>query len=904
MSASHPIQAAFIRSDSPAIWLQYLGEWGMRPSGLESYIVPQSIQSRKPIGLFVIFNEEVSFDYAAIVHPYRMEGKGLYIPIEARVFPPLLPDEWAKVLLHDRQFFHPTIGLVGFSLQDKVNLGHLLVLPEPRQQSWDIAQAGKPKRPSLIAISVDRLPIQDFIDELKKDIDPLPLDEIPRDPSKKTSSLQEEIDQLKRFMLKQFLKATQKDKDRKGKPQANESSKSDGMGHYPNSGTGGGLLSGLWGKAEQWLGDRLADLEKRREREIERLLKLFDEDPDQALRYSIPLGGPYQSRGAAPPTDRLGRRDTDFNLGGLGGGRKADFWHLDKYYASLRERYQKAAKEQLEQGDYRKAAYIYAQLLGDFHSAASALEQGKYYREAAILYKDHLKQLPQAAKCLEKGGLLLEAISLYKELGKNEKVGDLYTQLDQDEQASIAYERAVSQYLVLDNYLEASRIYEEKLDVPTALETLLLKGWKSSKQAEDCLGKYFAMQRERSEVDLSEVIQSVYQTSVPASKKTPFLHVLIRLKRKTPEVQACSREIAYEIISENAVKGKLEDLSYLKHFVEEDALLSKDTSKYLFQHKKQPGRYGGHATEFELDVRVAWEKSIDYRNQLLVFGRREKRLVIARVNWRGKISYYSSDVPLFDDTTFHFLEPIRLDEKLIIFTRQNRSIKPIVLPKNSYFFHSIEINFLDWLPATAVGLSWAKSNRIAVLTHDNGLQLKEYDLSGAIQSTIDCHQDDQALVLRAQGELQPMYFRDRRFYAKLGGYLLRISQQGALEIHLANAPIASFQFSPPATAKRLVYVANQRVTYMRPTIKAIDEDKMVLRNSVKNVKHLAFLVGRKVVISDTDRGEVYDLKYHQVLKRYKTNKPIIGISSWGSRRTFAVIEAGGFIKIYDIPLNP
>lgn len=895
------MQAAFIRSDSPAIWLQCLGEWGVRLSTLEAYLVPQSIQSRKPVGLFVVFKTEVSFEYSAGVFPYQMEGNGLYIPLEAKVFPPLLAEEWAKVLLHDRQFFHPTIGLVGFSLQDQVDFSQLLVLPEFRQQSWDIAQAGKRRRPLLRAISVDRPPIQDFIDELKKDIDPLPLDEIPKDPDEKPSFLQEEIDQLKRFMLKQLLKA--KEKDGNDKPQEDRSSSSDRMGRHPNSGTGGGLLGGLWGKAEQWLGDRLADLEKRREREIERLLKLFDEDPNQALRYSIPLGGPYQNRGAAPPTDRLGRRNTDFNLGGLGGGRKADFWQLDKYYASLRERYQKAAKERLEQGDYRKAAYIYAQLLGDFHSAASALEQGKYYREGAILYKDHLKQVPKAAKCLEKGGLLLEAIPLYKELGKNEKVGDLYTQLEQEEQASMAYERAVSKYLELDNYLEASRIYEEKLDAPAALEALLLEGWKSSKQAEDCLGKYFAAKQKESEDDLSEVIQSVYQKSVPASKKSSFLHVLIRLKRKTPEVQACSREIAYEIISENTVKGKLEDLSYLKHFVEEDVLLGKDTSKYLFQHKKRPGRYGDHTTELKLDERVSWESSIDYRNQLLVFGRRDKRLVIARVNWKAKVSYYSSDIPLPDDITFHFLEPNKHEEKLILFTRQNHSINPIVLPRNSYFFHSIEINFLDWLPATAIGVSWINSNRIAVLTHDNGLQLKEYDLSGAIQSTIDCHQNDQALVLRAEGGLQPMYFRDKCFYAKLGGYLLRISLQGALEIHLANAPITSFRFSPPATAKRLIYVADRRVTYLRPAFKAIDEYKMMLRNNVRNVKNVVFLMGRKALILDTDSGEVYDLKYHQVLERYSSNKPIIGVSAWGSRRMFALIEADGFIKIYDIPLN-
>lgn len=898
------MRAVFIRSHSSAIWLQWLGALGIPLSELECYVVPQSIQTRTPAGLFVIFNDELSVEYATTVFAYRLIGDRLYIPIDAKVSPPILPEEWDNILLYDRQFFHPTIGLVGFSLQDKVDFSDLLVLPEPSQRVWNLAQKGRSQRPPLRAISIDTPPIQDFIKELKKEIAPLPLDEIPKHPTEKQSSLQEEIDQLKRFMLKQFLKATEKGKEDKDKPSSAGQSTSDRMDRYANSGEGGGLLSGLWGKAEQWLGDRLADLEKRREREIERLLKLFEDDPDQALRYSIPLGGPYHSRGAAPPTGRLGRRNTDFNLEGLGGGRKADFWQLDKYYASLRESYQKAAKEQLKQGDYRKAAYIYAQLLGDYHSAASALEQGKYYREAAILYKDHLKQVPKAAKCLEEGGLLLEAITLYKELGKNEKVGDLYAQIDQEEPAALAYERAIHQYLQLDNYLEASRIYEEKLEAPQQLEALLLEGWKNSKQAEECLVKYFEIKSERGDLEVGEIMQEVYQEFVPSGKKTAFLHVLLRLESKTPATKAHSRDIAYEIISENAVKGKWADLSYLKHFIENDPLLSKDTSKFLFHNKKEPGRYDAHATEMKLDDRVAWETTISYRNQLLVFGRREGRLVVARVNWKGRISYYSSDTPLPENTTFHFLEPIKHTEQLIVFTKQNQDIGPIVLPKNSYFFHSIEIRFINWLPDTSIGVSWTKPNEITVLTHEDGLQLRAYDLNGAIQSTIDCHQNGQPLVLLAKGELMPMYFRDKYFYAKLDGYLMRISITGALEIHLVKTPIEILCLSPPTTAKRLIYVTDKRITYLRPTINALDEGKMMLRSQVKEVGQLRFLVGRKLLISGNYSGEIYDLKYHQVIKRYSSNTPIIGVSAWASRRSFAVIEANGIIKIYDIPLNP
>ena len=164
---------------------------------------------------------------------------------------------------------------------------------------------------------------------------------------------------------------------------------------------------GLFQRLESWLGGRIDNLEQKRQNEIERLLKLFGENLEEALKYAIPLGGPYQDRGAAPPSARLGARATDFNLRGLGGGGRADVWNLDAYRDNLGLQYRQAATREIEAGRFKKAAYIYAHLLADFHSAALTLEQGGFYREAAALYQDHLNNRLAAAKCLENGGLLI-----------------------------------------------------------------------------------------------------------------------------------------------------------------------------------------------------------------------------------------------------------------------------------------------------------------------------------------------------------------------------------------------------------------------------------------------------------------------------------------------------------------
>ena len=176
-------------------------------------------------------------------------------------------------------------------------------------------------------------------------------------------------------------------------------------------------------------------------------MNLLQNDPDQGLRFALPCGE-GKHRGIARPSGTLPSHNVNFDLRRLGGGGAGDPWELPgDLYAQLRAKYMELAGREMRLGRYRRAAYIYAHLLGDFTNAAAALMAGKHWREAAVLYRDRLKRPEAAAKCLEQGGLWAEAIEFYEQLGDFEKVGDLYAQLEQPEEAEKAWRRAVEKHL-------------------------------------------------------------------------------------------------------------------------------------------------------------------------------------------------------------------------------------------------------------------------------------------------------------------------------------------------------------------------------------------------------------------------------------------------------------------------
>ena len=289
----------------------------------------------------------------------------------------------------------------------------------------------------------------------------------------------------------------------------------------------------MFGRLGNWMSQQLKDLENKRKKELDRLMDMFETNMDEALKYAIPLDGDYLNRGTAPPSDRLNRRSTNFDLGGLGGGGRVDGWNVDNHYYELRRKYLAAAKKAEKDGDFQKAAYVYAHLLGDFRAAAQALEKGKFFREAAALYKEHLKDKQAAAECLERGGLLLEAIELFDELEKYEKVGDLYLRLEQRENAETYFEICIENAMKRKSYLDASRLWEDKMKRQDKAMETLLEGWESnSGLANACLSRYFKLVESDEEMDLGESLRNVYNNKTSYVKRSSFFEILCQINNQ------------------------------------------------------------------------------------------------------------------------------------------------------------------------------------------------------------------------------------------------------------------------------------------------------------------------------------------------------------------------------------
>ncbi len=554
-----PIRAAFLRGDDPQQWLSTIQSWGIPPNDLEAYAVPQSKSDLRVAGLLLIHRNGHFPAQLDLQEAYRCIGQALLIPQYASIQPQVAEEEWKNLLFYDWHFFHPGLGMVGFQHSDRVNLADLLTYPAALEQDWSLAKTAPLSAPSLRQISVLQPKVEDIFTQVQgvgdKDLKDLgknkPSSEDHKDPR---ITLLNSLDKL--------------------------------LSQRPNlpAGETQGWLGKMLDRLQVSILKKLADLQKQRESEIDRLLKLYQDDPEEALRYSIPLDSPYEGRGIAPPSGLLGRNNSpDFNLGGLNTGGPRDNWELDSQrQVALRQHYLQLANQKIAEGDYRKAAYIHAHLLGDFHTAANVLEQGKHFYEAAILYRDHLKDKQQAAQCFEKGGLYSEAIDLYLELGQKEKAGDLYTQIDQWTEAEKLYQNCAEEALKTSNHLEAARIYDQKLKDQNEAKASLLKGWHDKLNPTACLNRYFDFFQQANNAEFDAEVQRIYQTEYQPKQRNAFMEVLKEIgKNKQRKADLPNtREIVYQIVSDELKTDNLSHIGMLETFVLRDRLLGGDVSRY------------------------------------------------------------------------------------------------------------------------------------------------------------------------------------------------------------------------------------------------------------------------------------------------------------------------------------
>lgn len=900
-----PACAAFLRGSDAGAWLQELGRWSITVADVVCYVVPESVRSRRPAGLLVVRRSGPV--PAGCLEPYGMVAGRLLVPVAAELWPATTPEELAAALLWPRQLLHPGIGLVGFSEEDEISLETLLVLPPAHATAWDRAQPGLPEPPRLRAVRVLQPPADELLNQLRDTIGTQPLSDIPK-PDATTTPTQRLLDTLGREALKVGLGLTQGLAGALGGLGAGLGAALGGVGTGGSGGPSGGPTGpGVLEKLQNWLQHNLDGLDQKRQNEVERLLRMFGEDLEQALRYAIPLGAAYLNRGMAPPSAYLGPRSTRFDLNGLGGGGRVDSWDVGQYEQQLRQQYRRAAEQAREAGRYEQAAYIYAHLLVDYFQAAKVLEQGRYFREAAALYRDHLNNLAGAAECLERGGLLLEAAELRAELQHHEKAGDLYQQLQQPETAAVHYERAAATFLEAHNHPEAARLLHRKLASPVRAQEVLLTGWQQNRQPETCLQQYLAVAATRPEVELSTEIRRLYRQYTQPAQHGAFLQVLVQVQQAAPEVQPVARELAYHIISTEAQAGQPQHLTLLHHFQPTDRLLATDATRYLATARARaaaPAPTRPPAPE-HLDPRVSWYQAVAHRNQFLALGRRDKRLHLARGNWYGHVEYFSWPDELPADVRPQLLLDAFHSTNVVLHGHDGLATQ--YLTKNKHFDEALLV-VCPRLPASAQGLALLPNDELVVFVPETGGLLRQhFSIHGSPKTQVFCAEKSEENFGDYPDSFQQFFLRQQQYHGAVGTTMVSIDQHNEAHVGCLEHEAQRFHVSPYHAAPKRVCI-DAGTCAVCVSAQAADVQDIYYLNQQNNpqavyAEVLAFVGTGQLAVAGDKLALLYEgtAVEEAPLAIYSTEMPIVAILPTNNRRQFALLEANGRLIRCDIP---
>lgn len=506
-------------------------------------------------GCLVVSQEDVSPENVGGYQLCQQVLPTLFIPEKSRLVPRLTPQEKSRLFSDAVHIFHPEIGLA--NLGEPIQFEILIKAPTERDSLRRTPEPSTfiPRDISLYqVISVAKEDVLSQLEEVVgvSDVSDQPLDFVEKIRLKLYEMLLSEeggsqLDLRKMSLIKEIEK----------------------------------FLGTEGGDGKNWsvrMQKDFEDLAARNNKEIDKLLDMLKKNPEEGLKYAVPLDSEGLSRG-----DNFGRGS--FTLGkiwnsltltsqthGMGnGGSSIDASHFQK----LSEQYQKMAKDLIAKGEYEKAAFVYLKLLKQHWNAAQTLEEGHLYAQAASIYLEYCKNKEKAAECLEKGNMIKEAIPLYQDLKKYEKVGDLYLQLKEESEAMKAYAAAKDLHLEKERYIEASTILHNKMGAPTEARGVLLNGWQRI-QNSDCLRLYF--QYAENEEVLRQSIGQVRDDLSPYHCRA-FLKVLRKESKRNPNLKKYVLQTAYSVIAEHAKHDK-RIVGMLRTFIPEDADLQNDISRF------------------------------------------------------------------------------------------------------------------------------------------------------------------------------------------------------------------------------------------------------------------------------------------------------------------------------------
>lgn len=640
-----PAAAWLIDGATSAEWLAALLAAELPLAAAKLRIVPTGALDPTPCAVLV--TDTAASPHAADslpksprLHAYGLAHRRLYLPVEATWEPCVAGTELEALLDDDDAVYvwHPRAGLLRYGAKAVLRVSDLLAAPAPRAERWDRAVPGIALTSKLASLEPEVTPTaQQVLDGGRGDI------------------------------------ATQRPQAELMPPSPKEapSGPMAGMGRAVEQGLAGGLM---WlaqkmlhgGKEPNWINalekwaqsklQRISEsLEAARNRELHRLMNLLQNDPDEGLKFALPMGG-GESRGIAPPSSTLGPRNVDFRLGNLGGGGPTDTWNMPwEMQRKLLERYRELAAREIQLGRHRRAAYIFAELLNDVQTAANTLEDGRHYREAAALYEEKLKRPLDAARCLRRGGLRTEAIAIFDRLEEHEIVGDLYAELERTDEAHAAWRRAVNVKLGAGDGLGAAELLERKLNDIDGAYAILTDAWPHTKQASLCLTTAFGLLARHERHDQAAALVAALPELRATSWSPPTLVEVLgaqALEYPSDVVRERAAEQVRVVASQRLTSPTVDHEESVRlarvvgGLVPRDKLLARDGQRYIDLRRKaktKPNTVPVAKTEaihllreLKLPSFAEWQTAVATDEAIFAAGFRERELVVVGTDWNGR----------------------------------------------------------------------------------------------------------------------------------------------------------------------------------------------------------------------------------------------------------------------------
>lgn len=563
-----PVQAGYLPGTDTSAWLV---EMARHPQA-RCFIVPSTIEEANAGGLLLITVGHPPSAFSPRVVPCAIAFDRIVVPSDMTLTPALTQDEITHWLVFPWYFFHPVLGLIAYEDSDAIKPEALIVPPLSRMVSWLHAQPGRPPAPRLTRIEL-LLPANDHgmlgtfggeigsrsPEDLTKNAPPI---------ERLRALISKGVRKIALPLLGTLGAATRQ----LGARVANR-----GTTKAPHARQGPIDRLGAWSAAQ------MEKLLQHREHELARLLQLLQKNPDEGLRYAIPLAQAGDAdRGQAPPSWDLHARDPRFPA--ARGRGPVDAWTINpKTQWQLQQQYRQLANRELAVPRFDRAAYIFAHLLGDWRAAAGALARGGWHQEAARIYLDRLKNTSLAAQCLEEGGLLPDAVVLYGQLGQHEKCGDLLRLLGREPEAVTAYREALK---ASSDRLHDARLLFTKLNQPDLALRVLASGYPHSPQARLCLERHFEYldQLHATEACLA-LAQSLENPSHRLADPTEMTEALgtIHRNQRDPDVRRRLEIVAMRLIGETIAAGTAKAgplLSTLPQFASSDRLFKRDCQRF------------------------------------------------------------------------------------------------------------------------------------------------------------------------------------------------------------------------------------------------------------------------------------------------------------------------------------